>query len=61
MNQYTKIEENTTYKFLNKKVSNKEYQSVLEYALNIGVTNAYIQEDNTASKKYIPDFDLTGL
>ena len=56
MNQYTPVNK-CTYKNLMKKVTEEEYEDVVNYALTIGVDNAFIQEGDTADESFIPDFD----
>lgn len=56
MNQYTPINK-CKYSNLNRKVTDKEYDEVVEYALNIGVTNAFVQEGEAASESFIPQFN----
>ena len=61
MNQYTPLEHVKEYKELYRKVTHKEYDEVVDYAIDIGVTNGFIQEGDTAKESFIPDFDFTGL
>lgn len=56
MNQYTPINK-CKYSNLNRKVTDKEYDEVVDYALNIGVTNAFVQEGEAASESFIPQFN----
>lgn len=60
MNQYTPTEK---YKYdeLNKKVTDDEYDEVINYAVDLGVKNAFIQEGETCSESFIPNFDLKGV
>ncbi|MDE7446245.1 MAG: radical SAM protein [Lachnospiraceae bacterium] len=61
MNQYTPFERlkgNPAYKELCRKVTKREYETVVDYAINLGVTNAFIQEGDTARESFIPEFDL---
>ena len=37
-------------------VSNQQYNEIVDFALDLGVTNAFIQEDGTVSESFIPDF-----
>ena len=60
MNQYTIIKK-LQFKELNHHVKDKDYDEIIEYALNLGIKNAFCQLDNTSSKKYIPDFNLEGV
>ena len=40
---------------------NEAYDELVEYAMRIGVRNAFIQEGGTQSESFIPDFDGTGV
>ena len=61
MNQYTPVNYIKEYPFLNKTVSEVEYNDVIDYAIDIGIKNAYIQEGGTCSESFIPKFDLEGV
>ena len=64
MNQYTpfdRLKENTEYEQLCRRVTKREYESVVEYALLLGVKNAFIQEGETAKESFIPSFDGEGV
>ena len=61
MNQYTPVTKSTTFPFLNNKVSDSEYDDIINYAIDLGVKNAYIQEGETSDESFIPPFDLEGL
>lgn len=56
MNQYTPVNK-CKYANLNRKLSEDEYEEVINYALTIGVSNAFIQEGDTATDSFIPDFN----
>jgi putative pyruvate formate lyase activating enzyme len=56
MNQYTPPKE-CKYPNLLQKVSDSDYEEVVNFALTIGVNNAFIQEGETALESFIPDFD----
>ena len=56
MNQYTPV--NTCkYKNLNRKLTEEEYNEVIDYALSIGIKNAFIQEEGTQDESFIPNFN----
>lgn len=55
MNQYTPIKK-LKYENLNKTVSKKEYDELINYAIKLGVKNAFIQIGETQKKSFIPDF-----
>ena len=64
MNQYTpfeRLKENKDYEKLCRKVTKREYDSVVEYAISLGVENAFIQEGETARESFIPEFDGEGV
>ena len=56
MNQYTPINK-CKYSNLNRKVTDEEYNSVVDYALDLGVKNAFVQEGEAASESFIPNFN----
>lgn len=60
MNQYTPVNE-CEYDNLNRKVTDDEYDEVLDFAITIGVKNAFMQEGETASESFIPKFDCSKI
>lgn len=62
MNQYTPMKGiEDRYPELSKKVSEKEYDELVDYAIDIGIENGFIQEGETAKESFIPDFNGEGL
>lgn len=64
MNQYTPspgLYDNLGCPELCRKVTEREYESVIDYALELGVCNAFIQEGDTAKESFIPVFDGEGV
>ena len=61
MSQYTPIQKDSKYKELNRRVTKREYEKVVEHAISIGITNAFIQEGETAKESFIPEFNFNGL
>lgn len=59
MNQYTPVIEQKEYPNLNRCVTKREYQKVLDYAIELGIENAFIQEGETAKESFIPEFDCS--
>ena len=61
MNQYTPLFHIEKYKNLNRKVNDSEYDEIINYACDLGVKQAFIQEGNTQEESFIPDFDISVL
>ncbi len=61
MNQYTPLDSTKTHPVLSQTLSKKAYEDVLEYALRLGIENAFIQEEGTAEEAWIPSFCLEGV
>lgn len=61
MNQYTPVEKIDNFENLNRKVTEQEYDELINYACDIGVKNAFIQEGDTQEESFIPIFDETGV
>jgi len=61
MNQYTPLSQVARYPELNRKITPEEYDELVNYALDLGVEQGFIQEGDTASESFIPDFDNEGV
>ena len=64
MSQYTPVIDAETakaYPELARKLTEREYDSVVDYAIELGVENAFIQEGDVAEESFIPAFDGTGV
>jgi len=61
MNQYTPLKHVTDIPELNRKVSDTEYNALVDYALSLGIENGFIQEGDVAAESFIPDFNGEGL
>lgn len=61
MNQYTPCVQEQAYPELCRRVTRREYNALVDYALELGVENGFIQEGETARESFIPDFDDPGL
>lgn len=57
MRQYTPMDGmSERYPELARRVTDREYDKVLDYAIGIGITNAFIQDKGIAEESFIPDF-----
>ena len=56
MNQYTPIE-HLKYENLNRKITDDEYDKVVDYAIKLGINYAFIQDGETQNESFIPNFD----
>lgn len=61
MNQYTPLPHVKPYPELNRRVTKREYQKVLDGALELGITCGFFQEGETAEESFIPLFDCRGI
>ncbi|MBP9988191.1 MAG: radical SAM protein [Ruminococcus sp.] len=57
MSQYLPCGEAEKYPTINRKLSAREYDMVVDYADKLGFENAYIQELSSSTEDFIPDFD----
>lgn len=61
MNQYTPLPHVAHLPELSRPVTTEEYDRVVNFALRLGIENAFIQEGETATESFIPPFDLEGV
>lgn len=57
MNQYTPMPAMKDDPLLHRKVTEREYERLVDYAVSLGVENGFIQEGETAKDSFIPAFD----
>lgn len=60
MSQFTPIALKD-YPEINRTVTRRGYERLVDYALEIGITNAFIQEGDVAKDSFIPAFDCEGV
>ena len=60
MNQYTPMPQVTEDPLLSRKVTKREYEKVIDYALELGMEDGFIQEGEAAKESFIPEFNLEG-
>lgn len=56
LNQYTPLPHVAAYPELNRKVTDEEYEEVVEFALELGIGHGFLQEGQAASESFIPEF-----
>lgn len=61
MSQFTPLSHVEKYPELNRKVTTKEYDAYVDYAIALGVENGFIQGEDVAQESFIPKFDGFGV
>lgn len=61
MSQYTPCYKAELHPEINRRITRREYEKVVNHCLKIGLENGYIQERDSAKEDYIPDFNLEGI
>lgn len=68
MNQYTPMKDipsayviSENVDNLRRKVTQEEYDEVVDYAISLGIENGFIQEGECAEESFIPEFDMSGI
>ena len=61
MAQYTPCGNLEKYPEINRKITKREYEKVVDYAIRSGMQNVFVQELSSASENFIPPFDFTGV
>ena len=61
MNQYTPMPAMKDDPQLSRKVTDREYERLIDYAISLGLNNGFIQEGETAKESFIPEFDGEGV
>lgn len=61
MAQYTPYGRIEEFPELQRKITQREYNKVVSFAVEAGFKNIFTQEFASSSEEFIPDFDLTGV
>ncbi|OGO88647.1 MAG: radical SAM protein [Clostridiales bacterium GWF2_36_10] len=61
MSQYTPTIKSCEHKEINRKITTFEYNSVVNEAIRLGLTNCFIQQRSSANIDYTPLFDFEGI
>lgn len=61
MAQYVPCTDLSEYKEINRKITKREYDKVVNHILELGLEKVFLQKLESATEYYIPDFDLSGV
>ena len=61
MSQYTPMPQIAAYPELNRRVTRREYNRLLDFAMELGIENGFFQEGDPVGKSFIPAFDGEGI
>lgn len=61
MCQYTPMNTASQYPEIDKRLNQKHYDSLVDYAVSKGLENGFFQEFESATEEYVPDFNLQGI
>lgn len=61
MSQYVPCGKASDMPIINRKITKREYDKVINYILNSDFKNVFIQELDSANVKFIPNFNLEGV
>lgn len=61
MAQYVPCGDLTEYKEINRPLTQREYDKVVNHIFCLGLQKIFVQELEAASDEFIPDFDFTGV
>lgn len=61
MSQYTPMPDLSAYPELQRRVTEAEYDELVDFCLDLGMENAFVQEGEAAAESFIPAFDGEGV
>lgn len=64
LSQYTPFylaRDTDAYPEINRRITSYEYDKVVDFALELGLSDGYMQEKSSAKEEYTPPFDLEGV
>ena len=61
MSQFFVAQHDDKFPFLNRKLTQREYQNVVDYFFNLGLKNGYMQDVSSATQDYLPTFDVADV
>lgn len=61
LSQFTPFYKSSSYPEINRRITTFEYESVVEEAIRLGLTQGFMQEKSSAKEEYTPPFNLEGI
>ena len=61
MSQYTPCTNLENYPEINRTLTQQEYDEVVDFAVELGLENGFVQEGESAAESFIPPFNLEGV
>ncbi len=61
MSQYTPFYRAEKHAEINRPITRREYEKVVDHLYKLGLEEGYVQERQSADTQYIPDFNLDGV
>lgn len=61
MSQYVPLYKAFDYEIINRPITKREHDKVIEYALSKDIEHVYTQKRASSNTRYIPDFNLEGI
>ncbi|MDD6195330.1 MAG: radical SAM protein [[Clostridium] aminophilum] len=61
MSQYTPFYHSADYKEISRRLTSFEYNRVIDAAIELGLTEGFMQEKSSAKEEYTPPFELEGI
>ena len=61
MSQYTPCTNLEKHPEINRPLTAEEYDDVVDFAVELGLENGFVQEGESASESFIPPFNLEGV
>lgn len=61
MAQYLPFGDAVSHRILGRKITEREYEKVVNYICDFDFSNVFIQETASSSEKFVPPFDLKGV
>jgi putative pyruvate formate lyase activating enzyme len=58
MSQYTPYGDLENFPELKRTITKREYNSVIDYALSLGIENVFVQDKKSANEVFIPKWDF---